>query len=134
MNFFRWDRKKRRLQKYLVSYPTIGLAIFIAFVLMMAYYRLQLATDVRFTADSYLHLAVRTLPSIVYSLVIIPLNIVYRLVSVYLTDWGESKILVGNNLLLFKIEKIINLENHRTQSSYESNLTTKLFVVNPIYI
>lgn len=88
MNEF--NRKKRRIQKYLVSYPTIALAIFIAFLTMMAYYHVQYAADEKYlNADSYFDLAMRILPSIGYSLVVIPLNMVYKMVSVYLTDWGR---------------------------------------------
>lgn len=77
------------MQKYLVSYPVIGLSIFVAFLIMMAYYYFQHAVDVRFQDDSYVHLVVRILPSIVYSLVVLPLNMIYKKLSVSLTEWGR---------------------------------------------
>lgn len=89
MKYNSYFRKKRRLQKYLVSYPVIGFSIFVAFLIMMAYYYFQHAVDVRFQDDSYVHLAVRILPSIVYSLVVLPLNMLYKKLSVSLTEWGR---------------------------------------------
>ncbi len=78
------------MQKYLISYPVIGMSIFIAFLIMMAYYYFQHAVDVKYGGDSYVHLAMRIIPSIAYSLVVIPLNMAYRMISIHLTEWGKQ--------------------------------------------
>lgn len=91
-----------------MSYPLIGASIILAFFIMIVYYWFQNLANVKFDdKDSYFHWIMRTLPSIIYSIIVIPLNMIYKYVAILLTDW----------------------ENHRTQTAYESNLTTKLFVV-----
>ena len=46
--------------------------------------------DDKFNEDTYLHAAIRTIPSFVYSFIIIPLNMFYKFVATFLTEWGEK--------------------------------------------
>lgn len=76
------------LKKYLVSYPSVLFSIAIAFSLMMIYYHYQYMIDEKYNEDTYKHQAIRMVPSFIYSFIVIPLNIVYKLVATYLTIWG----------------------------------------------
>ena len=79
------------LKKYLVSYPSVLFSIAIAFSLMIIYYHYQYLIDEKFSNDTIQHKIIRMLPSFVYSFVVIPLNIIYKLVATYLTNWGNLK-------------------------------------------
>ena len=59
----------------MVSYPVIGLSLLVSFIVMMVYYWLQNAANAAFPKDSYDHVALRIVPSILYSVVIIGLNV-----------------------------------------------------------
>lgn len=91
----------------MLSYPLVALSILVAFIIMMTYYHFQHLFDEDYPDNSTIHNLLRLIPSIVYSCIVIPLNVIYKLIAVKLTDW----------------------ENHRTQAIFESNLTTKLFIV-----
>lgn len=57
---------------------------------MMVYYWAQNAVDEKFSdPDSVEHTIIKALPSIIYSFIIIPLNLVYKYVSILLTNWGN---------------------------------------------
>jgi hypothetical protein len=86
------NRKKRTLKKYLVSYPSVGLSIFIAFSLMMVYYHFQYMIDAEYNKDSYKDAGIRMIPSFIYSFVVIPLNIIYKFAATRLTEWGRLRI------------------------------------------
>jgi len=68
---------------------------------------------------------IRMMPSAGYSLLIIPMNLVYTKLAIFMTNFGnkEEMIKFEKSLLFFC------LENHRLQTAYENNLTSKLFVV-----
>lgn len=100
------SKNVRQIKKYIVTYPCIVSSVVLAIFLMIAYYKLQDITNYYFDGNNIFHMIMRSLPSIGYSFIVMPLNMVYRLVSISLNDW----------------------ENHRTQRAYDSNLTTKLFV------
>ena len=72
----------------MVSYPLIGLSIALAIGMMFAYYGLQHNFDTTFTEDSYLHLFLRMLPSILYSFVVILTNLGFKFGAIWCTDWG----------------------------------------------
>lgn len=74
---------------------------------MFTYYSIENYCLENFTDRSYTHMGITFLPNIVYSVVVMIYSIIYTMIAVVLTNW----------------------ENHRTDSSYESNLTVKLFVV-----
>ena len=118
------------LKKYLVSYPTIIASILFAFILMLVYYHFQYIFDAKYNSDSYFDMAMRMLPSIVYSFIVIPLNMLYKYLATVLTEWGNWMKLKFIKTNLDLSMDFLFLENHRTQSSFESNLTTKLFIVS----
>jgi hypothetical protein len=113
------------LKKYLVSYPSVLFSIAIAFSLMIIYYHYQYLIDEKFNNDTLKHKLIRMVPSFIYSFVVLPLNIVYKLFATYLTCWGNMKFY---NFNLSKIDSSFK-ENHRTNSTHESHLATKLFLV-----
>ena len=56
---------------------------------MMLYYWVQNMTNLKFNdPDSYVDMVVKMIPSIGYSVIVIPLNIIYKYVAIYLTEWG----------------------------------------------
>ena len=87
------QRNKRMLQKYLVSYPIIAVSIVLAFVLMMAYYYANDIVIANFDNSTYLGMVMLNLPSILYSLLVIVFNVIYKTVSIILTEWGKLMIL-----------------------------------------
>lgn len=100
------SKKKRTMKKYFVSYPIVFISILVTIATMFIYYRIENKILALFTDDSYSHFCITFLPSIVYSIVVMIYGMVYSSIAVALTNW----------------------ENHRTDTSYESNLTVKLFV------
>lgn len=83
------------MKKYFVSYPAVTLAIIIAFLIMLGYYAMQHKFDTMFKSDSIHHTILRMLPSILYSFVVIPLNLIYKYLSIALTDWGKDLYLIS---------------------------------------
>ena len=64
------------------------------------------------------------MPSAGYSLLILPLNLIYRKLATFLTNFGkEIERKRFDNMNFF-----ILIENHRLETAYENNLTSKLFV------
>ncbi len=96
---------------------------------MMAYYFAQNSVNAAYKEDSYVDYSIQMVPSIIYSFVVIPLNLVYKIAAIKLTNWGLHLYFLHLIVTFFMIF-LHQIENHRTESSYESNLTTKLFVVN----
>lgn len=101
-----YSKKSRMMKKYFVSYPIVFISILLTVLTMLAYYKVENKTLRTFTGDSYLQVSLTFLPSIAYSIVVMVYGMVYSQIAVALTNW----------------------ENHRTETSYESNLTVKLFV------
>ncbi|CAF3286759.1 unnamed protein product [Rotaria sp. Silwood2] len=105
-----YPRWKRLLKKYLVTYPVVMCCLALSLWIYFAYYRIQIKTDHNYPLDGSLFSIhtklMRTMPSAGYSLLIIPMNLIYKKIATYLTDF----------------------ENHRLQTGYENNLTSKLFV------
>lgn len=102
---------KRMLRKYFVTYPLVFVCFAISIWIYFYYYRIQKKIDENYPLNSSVMLIqakyIRLVPSAVYSLAIIPLNSIYTKFATILTDF----------------------ENHRLQTAYENNLTTKLFLV-----
>ncbi len=74
-----------------MTYPIIGLSIALAFLLMIIYYKAQDMANIMFDSDGILDKIMRALPSIIYSFVVIPLNMIYKYVSINLNEWGNKK-------------------------------------------
>jgi hypothetical protein len=90
------------------------------------YHRIQRKTDENYPLDKSVYLIpakfLRTIPSAGYSLLIIPLNLVYKKLAIFMTDFGKEK-------RDETVENCLVLENHRLPTAYENNLTSKLFIV-----
>ena len=103
----------------------LGISLWIYFT----YYRIQKKTDENYPLESSLMLIqakyIRLLPSVGYSLLIIPLNSVLYQISSNYDRFRYENIRKRSK----KSHRLINLENHRLQTAYENNLTTKIFVV-----
>ncbi|CAF1198507.1 unnamed protein product [Rotaria sordida] len=101
---------KHLLKKYLVSYPLMLVCVAISLIMYFTYCGIQQSTDEKYPFDDsvlFIHAkSMRMAPSLGYSLLIGPVNLAYKRLATFLTD----------------------LENHRLQSSYENNLTSKLFI------
>ncbi|CAF1211313.1 unnamed protein product [Adineta ricciae] len=106
----RYPKWKRTLKKYLVTYPIVMLCLALSLWIYFAYYAVQQKTDKRYPLEATAILPtaklMRMVPSTGYSLLIIPMNLIYKKLAIFMT----------------------NYENHRLQTSYENNLTSKLFV------
>ncbi len=81
-----------------MTYPIIGLSIALAFILMIIYYKVQDMTNLMFDTNNILDKIMRALPSIIYSFVVIPLNMIYKYVSIRLNEWGN---LIKNSFVIF---------------------------------
>ncbi|CAF0837646.1 unnamed protein product [Rotaria sp. Silwood1] len=101
---------KHILKKYLVSYPLMIVCLALSLTMYFTYCDVQKSTDEKYPFDGsveFIHAkSMRMAPSIGYSLLIGPVNLAYKRLATFLTDF----------------------ENHRLQSSYENNLTAKLFI------
>ncbi|CAF1291293.1 unnamed protein product [Adineta steineri] len=106
----RYPTWKRSLKKYLVTYPITMFCLALTLWIYFTYYAIQKKTEKTYPLDKSIYLprakVMRLAPSIGYSLFVVPLNMVYKKLATYLT----------------------NYENHRLQSGYENNLTSKLFL------
>lgn len=88
---FRW---KRTLKKYLVSYPITMCFLAVSLWVYFAYYRIEMKTEKRYPLDNSvfsIHAKfMRMVPSAGYSLLIIPMNLVYKKVAILLTEYGKK--------------------------------------------
>ena len=55
---------------------------------MLVYYSIQDSVNEKFNEDKYFHIFIRMIPSITYSLIVIPMNMIYKIVAIKLTSWG----------------------------------------------
>ncbi|CAH1183687.1 unnamed protein product [Phaedon cochleariae] len=87
------------VKMYAVSLPIVFICMLLAFVIMMVSFWVE---DYLKQNEEYIQFV--SLPSIIYSVVVLIMNIYYRSLATYLTEW----------------------ENHRTQSQYDRHRVTKL--------
>ena len=87
-------------------------------------------------------------PTVVYTVVILVVNVYYRQLAKLLNDWGELRhfaliVLSIFTVLFFRMLNDVNIgvsirpsENHRLQSAYENHLIAKLVVVSaqPLHV
>ncbi|UJR16383.1 hypothetical protein I4U23_003286 [Adineta vaga] len=101
---------KRQIKKYLVSYPIVMGCLVFAMTLYFTYYGIQERTNTNYPlTNSGIPVETkvrRMIPSTGYSLLVIPVKLIYKKLATFLTDF----------------------ENHRLQTAYENNLTSKLFI------
>ncbi|XP_003726602.1 anoctamin-10 isoform X1 [Strongylocentrotus purpuratus] len=102
----RYPASKRFYKKYCVSAPIILVFLCLAFLMMLGFFwfedYLKTKVDVTTTVGGLVLLV----PSVLYAVVIIIVNSIYRKIASFLNDW----------------------ENHRLQSAHENNLILKLVV------
>ena len=88
---FRW---KRTLKKYLVTYPIVMLCLALSLWIYFAYYAVQQKTDKQYPLEATAILPtaklMRMVPSTGYSLLIIPMNLVYKKLAVFMTNYGRG--------------------------------------------
>ncbi|CAF1064866.1 unnamed protein product [Adineta steineri] len=101
---------KRQVKKYLVSYPIIMGCLIGSLTVYFTFYRTQKKMHAEYPLENPKNpletKLMRMAPSTCYSLVVIPIKLFYRKLATFLTDY----------------------ENHRLQTAYENNLTSKLFI------
>jgi hypothetical protein len=73
---------------------------------MMGYYYAQNEANEAYKGTSYIDQTMQMLPSIVYSFVVIPLNLVYKVAAIKLTNWGLLYFLFYLSLLFNELTRI----------------------------
>jgi len=90
MKSFRW---KRVLKKYLVTYPIVTGCLALSLWIYFTYYRIQKTVEENYPLETSSFLAytksVRMLPTAGYSLLIIPMNLVYQKLATIMTNYGK---------------------------------------------
>lgn len=102
---------------YCVSLPIVLICLAAAFVMMLTSFWCEDYLKATYPPDDYIIL----LPSIVYSILVFAVNLYYRILATYLTEWGKK-----NNMLIILLYIFLLTENHRTQSQYDRHRVTKL--------
>ena len=81
------------MKKYLISYPFIMVCLALSLTIYFTYYRIQRTTDEKYPLTKSLSLVqakfMRMVPSTGYSLLILPINIIYKKLATFLTDFGR---------------------------------------------
>lgn len=82
------------MKKYLVSYPIVMGCLAFAITFYFSHYRLQQDVNAQYplTPDAPLPLAAkirRMLPSTGYSVLVIPVKLIYKKLATFLTDYGS---------------------------------------------
>ena len=83
------------MKKYLVTYPIVMASLALSLWIYFAYYAVQKKADQRYPLGEagFLPQAklMRMVPSTGYSLLIIPMNLVYRKFAVLITNFGKTE-------------------------------------------
>ncbi|XP_075896908.1 anoctamin-10 isoform X3 [Nelusetta ayraudi] len=104
-----YPNTKRQLRVYLVSVPFVLLCLYISLYGMMIYFQMEgWALSVHDDNPNFWTGILLFIPSIIYAVVIEIMNLAYRYVAEFLTEW----------------------ENHRLESSYQNHLVLKVLVFN----
>lgn len=89
---FSW---KRVLKKYCVTYPFVVCGLAFSVWIYFLYYRIQKKTEDNYPLDKSYFLIqakfMRLMPSAFYSLLIIPMNFIYRKLAIAMTNFGRKK-------------------------------------------
>lgn len=101
-----YPESKRAYKKYLVSAPVVVVFLCLAFLMMLNFFWFEDFLKTKVDVSTTLGGFVMLVPSILYAVVIIIVNSIYRKIASFLNDW----------------------ENHRLQSAHENNLILKLVV------
>lgn len=103
---------------YGVSFPIVFLCLIGAFLLMLLSFW---AEDFLKQLNEYYQQFV-IVPSIIYSILVFIVNMYYRKLATFLTEWGKCI----NYTTKINLTYMFLIENHRTQSQYDRHRVTKL--------
>ncbi|XP_046893486.1 anoctamin-10 isoform X2 [Hypomesus transpacificus] len=104
-----YPNTKRLLRIYLVSLPFVLLCLYMSLYVMMIYFQMEgWALGFHDHNPGFWSGVLLFVPSVIYAVVIEIMNLLYRYVAEYLTEW----------------------ENHRLESSYQNHLVLKVLVFN----
>lgn len=85
-----YPNTKRQLRVYLVSVPFVLLCLYISLYVMMIYFHMEgWALSVHDLNPGFWTGILLFIPSIIYAVVIEIMNLGYRYVAEFLTEWGE---------------------------------------------
>lgn len=85
-----YPNTKRQLRVYLVSVPFVLLCLYISLYVMMIYFQMEgWALSVHDENPNFWTGILLFIPSIIYAVVIEIMNLGYRYVAEFLTEWGE---------------------------------------------
>ncbi|XP_061633626.1 anoctamin-10 isoform X2 [Phyllopteryx taeniolatus] len=104
-----YPKAKRQLRIYLVSLPFVLLCLYLSLYVMMIYFQMEgWALMLHDRDPTFWTKILLFIPGIIYAVVIEVMNLIYRYVAEFLTEW----------------------ENHRLESSYQNHLVLKVLVFN----
>lgn len=104
-----YPNARRQLRIYAVSLPFVLLCLYLSLYVMMVYFQMEgWALGVHDQDPGFWSGVLLFVPSVIYAVVIEVMNLLYRYVAEYLTEW----------------------ENHRLESSYQNHLVLKVLVFN----
>lgn len=85
-----YPNTKRQLRVYLVSVPFVLLCLYISLYVMMIYFQMEgWALSVHDESPNFWTGVFLFIPSVIYAVVIEIMNLGYRYVAEFLTEWGE---------------------------------------------
>lgn len=85
-----YPNSKRLLRIYLVSLPFVLLCLYLSLYVMMIYFVMEgWVHSLHDENPSFLKGVLLFIPSIIYAVVIEIMNLIYRYVAEFLTEWGE---------------------------------------------
>ena len=122
---------KTWFKEYLISVPFVICCLYVSFKVMCIYFEIENWTMDLYNQDpSSLSSVVSYCPSIIYALLVMVMNHLYRHYATKLNDYG--KCLYWSEWLHSFISNesfVETLENHRTQTSHENHWIVKLVLV-----
>lgn len=100
-----FPRRTTYIRMYCVTLPIVVVCLFLAFlVMLLSFYAEERLTQMSKDPESGVTYVTVMIPSVVYSILVSVVNLYYRKLATYLTEW----------------------ENHRTQSQFERHRVIKL--------
>ena len=86
----KYPKWKRVMKFYFVSLPVVIVCLCIAFVTMLFYFRLEvMSMDYDEEHQSTFSAVMRFMPTVIYALLIVFMNAIYRKLATALNDWGK---------------------------------------------
>lgn len=89
-----YSKVKRLLIFYCISVPIVLFVLFLAFLIMLAYFWMEdIAHEYNRKAGTSYSEIILFLPTVIYVLAVIVMNAIYRPLAVKLNNWGKSKLI-----------------------------------------